>query len=348
MPGWLDEIKNIPLKVRLYSPKVQNKTIKYEGNKSKVYIDTKGNPSIGIGTNLNSSDNKVALENLGYNIDKVLSGEQELKQADIMKLYQPKYTEAVDRAVKYLPEFYKQPHEIQDMLVDMSYNTTGHLKDFKNLKQSLINKDYTKAATDLKDSPYYNQTKLRAKDHYNTLLNFPNKYKVVGTDSEIPMMLNGGEIGEDPALDFNGATDLLKPHNWSVDTVPEQPIKEFTPMSQNIANLLSDKLKPNREWQDVVTERYLLPWKPYELPNGSNSIFRQNTTAPIDHTIENVLNNHYGSKLNLTTQKGYTGSILSTDENDKINLRGKSLAYNKSTGFYKDGGKLTNNWLDKL
>ena len=223
--GWLDEIRNIPLKARLYSPEVQNKTIKYEGNKPKVYLDTKKNPTIGIGSNLNSEDNKVILKKLGYNIDKILSGEQEINLEDRMKLFKPKYTEAVDRAVKYLPDFYKQPNEVQDLLVDLSYNVTNDLYDFKNLKQSLINKNYSKAASDLKDSEYYKQTGNRSIDHYNTLLNFPNKYKVVGTDSEIPMMPNGGEVPTPQYQAYIGGLNHVNKYHPDMGVNP--PIMSF-------------------------------------------------------------------------------------------------------------------------
>ena len=66
--------------------KLKQQLIKHEGKKHKVYKDTEGIPTIGVGFNLTRSDAKAKITALGHNYDKILAGEASLTDEQIDKL----------------------------------------------------------------------------------------------------------------------------------------------------------------------------------------------------------------------------------------------------------------------
>lgn len=59
---------------------------RFEGYSEKPYTDAKGNPTIGIGTNLNSPEVSQILQNMGYDVGKVKTGEQPLTPEELDRL----------------------------------------------------------------------------------------------------------------------------------------------------------------------------------------------------------------------------------------------------------------------
>jgi GH24 family phage-related lysozyme (muramidase) len=61
-----------------------------EGSRSTMYVDTTGNPTIGIGFNLNRADARTALEGAGVppsSVDAVIAGTQSITQPEISALF---------------------------------------------------------------------------------------------------------------------------------------------------------------------------------------------------------------------------------------------------------------------
>ena len=73
---------------QLSVPQLVAKTVSLnEGIRNTVYNDTKGNPSIAIGFNLNDKTNQPALDALGLNRDELKAGTRSLTDREINELY---------------------------------------------------------------------------------------------------------------------------------------------------------------------------------------------------------------------------------------------------------------------
>ena len=69
-----------------------------------------------------------------------------------------------------IPPVILMPAEVRLVLVDMAFNLgLSGLKKFKNMLAAIRAEDFKKAAEELRDSKYYNQTGRRARTHYRTL-----------------------------------------------------------------------------------------------------------------------------------------------------------------------------------
>lgn len=133
---------------------------KWEGRRHKIYIDSLGNPSIGVGFNL-----KTTNENL-KNAAKsgVLTDEQ------IDYFLEREIIIAKNRAAKFFSTFYAQPEEIKLILVDMSYNLGNRLHGFIKFQAAIDSYDYGDAAAELFNSKWFGQVGKRSKHHYHQLL----------------------------------------------------------------------------------------------------------------------------------------------------------------------------------
>jgi len=148
----------------------------HEGNEDTVYNDTMGNPTIGIGFNLNREDAKSRISSLGLDYDSVLDGSTSLTDKQIKRLFERDYMLAVGRASYFLPTFNSQPKEIKIVLVNMAYNLGGEgLGEFVRFRQALLEKDYPKAANEMVDSKWYYQVGNRSKELVAMVREIPAK-----------------------------------------------------------------------------------------------------------------------------------------------------------------------------
>ena len=132
-----------------------------EGNKPKVYKDTKGIPHIGIGFNLEDAANRKFLKEEGININELLDG-RKLTKRETKTLYNRSLTQAFKDAQSYDPNFAKRPEAVKMTLVDMSFNLgLTKLNKFEKMKAGLMNNDYNVAADEMIDSNWYKQVKDR-------------------------------------------------------------------------------------------------------------------------------------------------------------------------------------------
>jgi lysozyme len=116
---------------------------KNEGFKSHPYLDTSGKVTIGYGRNLD--DGGISPEEADY-----------LLRSDL------------NIAIESMEEFtwfHDQPEDIQDALINMSFNMgITRLKGFKQMLDAIEKKDYATAAMEALDSDWASEVGQRAKD----------------------------------------------------------------------------------------------------------------------------------------------------------------------------------------
>ena len=139
----------------------QDMLILNEGNKPRVYKDTKGNRSIGIGFNLEDKANQRFLKSINVDINELFNG-RALTENETRVLYNHSLTQAYKDAMKFDKGFSKRPESVKMALVDMSFNLgLTKLNEFKKMKEALKNDDYKTAAAEAKDSNWFKQVKSR-------------------------------------------------------------------------------------------------------------------------------------------------------------------------------------------
>ena len=132
-----------------------------EGNKPKVYKDSKGKRTIGIGFNLEEPANRKILKKEGIDINELFAG-RELTDKETKTLYNYSLTQAFKDAQSYDPNFAKRPEAVKMTLVDMAFNLgLTRLNKFVDMKAGLKNNDYNVAADEMVDSKWYKQVKSR-------------------------------------------------------------------------------------------------------------------------------------------------------------------------------------------
>ena len=132
-----------------------------EGYKTKVYKDTKGNRTIGIGFNLEDAGNRRFLKKVGLDLNELLGG-RELTDSEVTKLYNHSLTQAFSDAQQFDPQFAKRPEPVKKAIVDMAFNLgLTKLNQFKDMKAALGQNDYKAAADEMVDSNWYKQVRTR-------------------------------------------------------------------------------------------------------------------------------------------------------------------------------------------
>lgn len=128
--------------------------IKHEGYSHVVYIDSRGNKTSGIGH----------LESKHTEVGKVLT------TVEVMNNFKNDVNIAIIDAETLVPSLYEHPTDVQRVLINMAFNLgRGRLSKFTDLLQSVSNKNYEKAASDMVASDWYKQTRQRAKTLVNMM-----------------------------------------------------------------------------------------------------------------------------------------------------------------------------------
>ena len=142
--------------------KLKAQLIKHEGKKSKVYKDSKGIPTIGVGFNLTRSDAKSKIEALGLDYRKIVSGDLELSEPQIDSLLSDDIKTAIADATSSVKTFDKLSDVRKRVVVDMVFNLgkTRFLK-FKDTIAALEKEDFDTAAKEMTDSKWCKQVKTR-------------------------------------------------------------------------------------------------------------------------------------------------------------------------------------------
>jgi len=134
----------------------------HEGYREKVYLDSTGTPTIGIGFNLHRKD---APSKIGQHYTLVLNGQKALTKKQIEILFHNDVTIAICQAKQNIDHFNSLPQKIQEVIVNMIYNMgITKFNYFVKFKKAIYNKNYEKAALEMIDSKWYNQVGNRSKE----------------------------------------------------------------------------------------------------------------------------------------------------------------------------------------
>lgn len=143
--------------------KVSEMITRHEGKSSKMYLDTKGIPTVGIGFNLQRPDARSKLKDLGLDYDKVIKKKQFLTEKQINNLFKYSLERSIKLAKSFVSNFNEHPAHIQEVLIDMAFNLgPNNLAEFQKFKTALLKKDYAAAAKEMTSSKWHKQVGNRA------------------------------------------------------------------------------------------------------------------------------------------------------------------------------------------
>jgi lysozyme len=136
--------------------KIKQQLIVDEGYRAAVYRDTFGNLTVGIG-------------HLVLPSDQLTYGETVLNER-IMDLFEHDLLHAEIGCRALVADFDKLPEDVQCVLVNMCFNLgAAGLKRFHNFLIAISDRDYPRAADEMKNSIWYNQVGPRARRLYKII-----------------------------------------------------------------------------------------------------------------------------------------------------------------------------------
>jgi GH24 family phage-related lysozyme (muramidase) len=124
--------------------------IRHEGMSNKVYVDSTGHKSIGIGFNLERSDAPQILKSLGKDFSAIIDGKDSLTDDQVNKLFSISVREAVRDARDVFSNIDNMPTEAKFVALDLVFNMGKHgLKKFKNFIKAMDSGDWATASAEL-------------------------------------------------------------------------------------------------------------------------------------------------------------------------------------------------------
>jgi GH24 family phage-related lysozyme (muramidase) len=138
------------------------------GKRNKVYPDSLGIMTIGIGMNLEEQRSKDRIIALGIDYAALMKGVATLEDRHIDILFAEDFDVAINDAIASVKSYDKHPPDVQMALVDMSFQLGGpRLRKFVKMLDALNSEppDYNRAADEVADSLYAKQTPNRAADN---------------------------------------------------------------------------------------------------------------------------------------------------------------------------------------
>ena len=139
---------------------------RHEGLRNFAYDDSLGVRTIGVGFNLERSDAKEKISELGLNFSEVYSGKSEISNSQAYFLMNEDIKNSTLDAKKYIgKDFDNLPLDAKHVLIDMSYNLGySRLSKFKNFRKEILEGDFDGAAEEMIDSKWYGQVGNRSKE----------------------------------------------------------------------------------------------------------------------------------------------------------------------------------------
>lgn len=133
-----------------------------EGCRSKVYLDSLGIPTIGIGCNLKDAGNQKLLESLEIDYQRLLDGSDELSDEQINSIFDVQIENCQKQVTRLCKNFSSLSSLRQVILIDIIFNLGyGRLSQFKNFLKAVGEEDFYRAAEEMKDSRWFRQVKQR-------------------------------------------------------------------------------------------------------------------------------------------------------------------------------------------
>lgn len=144
---------------------LEQQIITHEGIRNKVYIDTQGHPTVGVGFNLDRGDARDKIESLGLDYDAVRSGTQRLNDQQIISLLRQDIIQAIQAAKTFAGDAWESLSDTRKrILTDMAFNLGGtRLSKFNRLRKAIQEGNWELAYKSMKESLWYKQTKSRGK-----------------------------------------------------------------------------------------------------------------------------------------------------------------------------------------
>lgn len=126
--------------------------INYEGKKNKVYIDSRGFPTVGIGHKFEAGEKRKS----------------SYTDSEIDQLFKQDLQDAIKISKRVFPNFDSLPKEVKVKIVSLAFNLgEGGISKFKKFRNAIAKRDWKTAAAELKDSRWYSQVGRRARDYVN-------------------------------------------------------------------------------------------------------------------------------------------------------------------------------------
>jgi len=163
--------KETPAKVEAKPPEFAHDTIKKmvvkdEGFITKMYADTKGIKTVGVGHNLANTKQSKEIFNIAFgdNGSRVrnhaLSGGK-LSDDQVNKIFEADYNEHLERAHKLIPTLHEHPPEVQAALVSGVFR--GHVTDSPKFLEHFNKGNYKEAAGEILNRKEYKEPARDAK-----------------------------------------------------------------------------------------------------------------------------------------------------------------------------------------
>ena len=157
-----------------------------EGIRHKVYRDSKGHPSIGIGCKLQRPEVAKLMRQMGLSYKAVMRGQQEISDYQAKILFEHDLVTAKESARNCINNYDEQPHDIKMVLIDMAYNVGPQgIMEFRDFRKYLEQKNYKFAIRAMRNSRWFNQVPNRAKRLQEIVRNtiVPNNVPAYGPTS---------------------------------------------------------------------------------------------------------------------------------------------------------------------
>jgi GH24 family phage-related lysozyme (muramidase) len=130
----------------------------WEDRRPHVYTDTMGHPTIGVGFNLDRSDARRRIEDLGLDYEQVRAGQIDLSNEQIDQLLDADVERAIADARNIVSNFDTIPEAKQKVVVDMVFNLgAAGFSGFHNTIKAIEEEDWQRAAREMKDSRWFKQ-----------------------------------------------------------------------------------------------------------------------------------------------------------------------------------------------
>jgi lysozyme len=127
-----------------------------EGIKYSIYKDSRGNKTVGVG-------------HLMLPTDKIKASYSE---KEVRAFFDKDLGAALIIARKHFPNFDSLSDDAKEIVVSLAFNLgSGGLSKFKKFKAAIANKDFTRAAKELRESNWYSQVGVRGKKYVAILNN---------------------------------------------------------------------------------------------------------------------------------------------------------------------------------
>lgn len=148
----------------------------HEGSRTKVYSDTLGVPTVGVGFNLTRGDAPNLLKKIGANIEKIKSGKSELTDTQVKMLLHYTLTQAKKDCISIIKNFETLPNSIKGVLIEMTFALgRSRFLGFKRFIANIESRKFKSAAKELISSKWAKQVGNRAKTLSNIIEGAANR-----------------------------------------------------------------------------------------------------------------------------------------------------------------------------